>query len=181
MVIQKTINQAFLEIFIGDLSEVEYDAIIIPSNTRLLPSGELRCAILRVAGPKVQLECNYLINNLGLIPDCTAVVTSGGNLKSKNLIHVVGPKMANKPELNKLMHATWNCLKVADDKGFTSIGIPSISKRVYLFSSKICADYMIPTIVKYMKERNKNIKKIALVLEDQEDYDAFCQRIEELL
>ena len=180
MVFQTTINQTCLEVFIGDLSRVEYDAIIIPSNTRLLPSGKLRCAVLRAAGPKVQLECNYLINNLGLIPACTAVVTSSGNLMSKNIIHVVGPNTANKPEVNKLMHATWNCLKTANEKGYKSIGMPSISKGVYSFSPKICADYMIPTVVKYMKEQNKNLKKIALVLEDQEDYDAFCQRIKEL-
>ena len=78
------------------------------------------------------------------------------------------------------MHATWNCLKTANEKGYKSIGMPSISKGVYSFSPKICADYMIPTVVKYMKEQNKNLKKIALVLEDQEDYDAFCQRIKEL-
>ncbi|MFX1275782.1 MAG: macro domain-containing protein [Promethearchaeota archaeon] len=179
MALQKTINNTNVEVFIGSLTEVEYDAIIIPSNTRLLPSGELRCAVLRAAGPKVQHECNFLINHIGLIPDCTAVVTSGGNLKSKNIIHVVGPKMASKPEVNKLMHATWNCLKVADEKGFKSVGISSLSKRVYLFTPKICAEFMIPTINKFVREQNNNIEKIAMVLEDQEDYDTFSKKFEE--
>ena len=154
---QLMVNNSILEIFIGDLTNVEYDAVVKPTNSRLLPSGELRCKVLRAAGAKVQVKCNYLINELGLVPDCTAVVTSGGNLNVNNIIHVSGPKMAQKPEVKKLMHATWNSIKLADEREFNSIGVPSISKRVYLFTPKICADIMVKTINKYLTENNKNL------------------------
>ena len=180
MSFQKIINKATIEVYIGDITEAESDAIIIPSNTRLLPSGELRCKVLRAAGAKVQVECNYLINELGLVPDCTAVVTSGGNLKVNHIIHVSGPKMAQQPEVKKLMHATWNCIKLADEKGIKTVGIPSISKRVYLFTPELCADIMIKTINKYVTENNKNLEKIALILEDNEDYDAFSKKLKEI-
>ena len=159
---------------------MDHDAIILPSNTRLLPSGELRCRVLKMAGSSVQVECNYLINEIGLVPDATAVMTSGGNLKVKKIIHISGPKMANKPEVKKLMHATWNSVKLADEKGLKTVAIPSISKRVYLFTPKICADIMIPTVNKFVLEQNKNLEKITIVLEDQEDFDEFTKKLEEI-
>ena len=58
---QITIKNAVIEVFIGDLINVEYDAVVIPTNSRLLPSGTLRCKILKEAGHSVQLECNNIV------------------------------------------------------------------------------------------------------------------------
>ena len=57
---QITINNAVIEIFVGDLFNAQYDAIVIPTNSRLLPSGTLRCKVLKEAGHTVQVECNQL-------------------------------------------------------------------------------------------------------------------------
>jgi O-acetyl-ADP-ribose deacetylase (regulator of RNase III) len=177
---QKTLKNTVIEISVGDITQVEHDVIIIPTNTRLLPSGKVRCDVLRSAGAKVQLECNWLINQIGQVPTTQAVMTSGGNLKAQKIIHVVGPKIAQKLETKKLMHATWNSLKLADEKGFTSVGIPSISKGTHGFTPKICSDIMIPTINKFILEFNQNIKKISIILEDEEDFQAFKMKLEEL-
>jgi hypothetical protein len=60
-----TINNAVVEIFVNDdYINVEYDAMVVPTNSRLLPSGDLRCYVLREAGAKVQVECNKIINRL---------------------------------------------------------------------------------------------------------------------
>ena len=177
---QKTLNNTVVELSIGNLVDVETDVIIIPTNTRLLPSGSVRCDVLRGAGAKVQLECNWLINQIGHVPDTQAVMTSGGNLKAQKIIHVVGPKLAQKLESKKLMHATWNSLKLADEKGFTSAGIPSLSKGTYGFTPNICADVMLPTIKKFILEQNKNLKKIEIILEDEGDYQVFSKKLEEI-
>jgi len=179
-IFQKTINNAVVQLYIGNLIDVELDVVVIPTNTRLLPSGKVRCDVLRGAGAKVQLECNWLINQIGHVPDTQAVMTSGGNLKVQKIIHVVGPKIAQKLETKKLMHATWNSLKLADEKGFASVAIPSISKGTYGFTPNICADIMLPTIKKFLLEQNKNLKKIDLVLEDEEDYQVFTNKLEEI-
>ena len=177
---QKTINNTVVELYIGNLVDVETDVIIIPTNTRLLPSGSVRCDVLRGAGSKVQLECNWLINQIGHVPVSQAVMTSGGNLKAQKIIHVVGPKIAQNLETKKLMHATWNSLKVADEKGFTSVATPSLSKGTYGFTPKICAEVMIPTIKKFLLEQNKNLKKIEILLEDEEDFKVFSEKLDEI-
>ena len=85
---QLTIKNTIVELFIGDLIKAEYDAIAIPTNSRLLPSGELRCKILREAGSNVQVECNKIIQTISNVSSGNAIMTSGGNLESKYIIHV---------------------------------------------------------------------------------------------
>ncbi|MFX0076911.1 MAG: hypothetical protein ACFE96_15810, partial [Candidatus Hermodarchaeota archaeon] len=59
-----TVNNAVIEIFVGDLVSAHYDAITIPTNSRLLPSGTLRCRVLKEAGHKIQVECNQIISKI---------------------------------------------------------------------------------------------------------------------
>lgn len=84
---QIQIKNTVIEIFVGEYINTEYDAIVIPTNSRLLPSGKLRCEVLRSAGSKVQVECNCIINKLSIINVGHAVMTSAGNLNAKYLIH----------------------------------------------------------------------------------------------
>ena len=84
---QITLNNTVIEIFVGDLISSQHDALVIPTNSRLLPSGQLRCKVLREAGSQVQVECNKIINKMTTIPIGSSIITSAGNLKSKYLIH----------------------------------------------------------------------------------------------
>lgn len=168
-----TFNNTILEILINNIVESDLDAIVIPANSRLLPSGALRCSVLRKAGSEVQLECNRIINKIGVVNVGNAVMTSGGKLKSKYLIHVVGPKMGRGKEGRKLMMTTWNALKLADEKKLNSIIFPPISIEMIGFSAKICADIMLPTARKYIKEKNKNLRNITFCLGDLPDYKDF--------
>ena len=166
---QITIKNATLEIYVDELQNAKCDAIVIPSNSRLLPSGTLRCKVLKNAGVKVQIECNQIINKVSTIPVGGAIITSGGKLSSKNIIHANNSSRDNK----SLMRATWNSLKLADKKGFKEIVFSPISKDLQGFSTKVCANIMIPTIKKYILEHNKNIKKIFVCLETLPDYKEF--------
>ncbi len=177
---QKTFNNTIIDVSVDDISEKECDAIIIPSNSRLLPAGELRCQVLRAAGAKVQVECNTIINKKGQIPDGEAIITSAGALKTKSIIHVVGPKMARRPETKKLMHATWNGLKKADENKLKTVAITSISNRVYLFTPKICSNIMVPTIIKFVLELNEHLTNIHVIMENEKELQAFSDKLEEI-
>ncbi len=169
----RTFNGAILEIFIGDYINTEYDTMVIPTNSRLLPSGNLRCHVLRNAGSKVQVECNQIINKLATLSVGKAVMTSGGNLNVKYIIHVVAPKLGMGHEGKKLAIATWNSLKLADEAGLITVLFPPISNEMRGFNAKICADVMIPTIKKYLMEKNQNIVNVSICLENLPDYKNF--------
>ena len=167
------VNNTIIEILVNEIRNLKYDAIVIPSNSRLLPSGELRCEILRKAGAKVQQECNRIINKLGVIGVGTAVMTSGGNLKSKQIIHTTGPKIGQGKEGKKIMLCTWNSLTLADNAGLKSIVFNPISIENVGFNAKICAEVMIPTIKKYILEKNKNLKHVIIALSGLPEYKDF--------
>jgi O-acetyl-ADP-ribose deacetylase (regulator of RNase III) len=169
---QLTINNSIIQIFVGDLTNTEYDGIVIPTNSRLLPSGELRCKVLRKAGSTVQVECNRIINKILKVAVGNAVITSGGNL-TKYIIHTHGPKLGQGNEGKKLILSTWNSLKVADETELTSIVMPPISKNMLGFTAKLCAEVMLPTIKKYMLEKNQNLKNVSICLETLPDYKEF--------
>jgi len=175
-----TFKDTEIEILIEDLVNLNHDAIIIPTNSRLLPSGDLRCNLLKKAGATVQIECNKLINKITMLPVGNSVITSGGNLNSKYIIHAVGPKFGQGHEAEKLILATWNCLKLADKKGLKSIAFPPISRDMFGFNAKFCAKVMLPTIKKYVLEKNNHLKKISICLENLPDYKEFENSLNDL-
>jgi O-acetyl-ADP-ribose deacetylase (regulator of RNase III) len=73
----------------------------------------------------------------------------------------------------KLMLATWNSLILADNEGLNSIAFPPMSIEVIGFNAKICADIMIPTIQKYILEKNENLRNVSICLETLPDYKDF--------
>ena len=163
---QICINNSIIELFVGELIRASYDAIVLNSNSRLLPSGDLRCKTLREAGSVVQVECNKIMLELSQIPLGGAVITSGGNLPSKHIIHCRAGHNAK-----NLMHATWNSLKVADKNKFVSLLFPPLL-RDYLSTTK-CANIMLTTIQKYILEKNRYLRNISICLETLPDYKDF--------
>ena len=165
---QLTINNAVIEIYVGDLINAQYDAIVIPTNSRLLPSGTLRCKVIKEAGHTIQVECNQIISKISSIPIGGVVITSGGNLIANFIFHLRAGH-----DQKKLMLAIWNSLVLADKEGLSSIAFPPISIDVLGFNAKICAGIMIPTIQKYLLEKNKNLKNVSVCLETLPAYKEF--------
>jgi O-acetyl-ADP-ribose deacetylase (regulator of RNase III) len=163
-----TINNTAIELFIGDLTQTEYDAIVIPTNSRLLPSGTLRCKMMREAGSKVQIECNVIVQKVSNIPIGSAVITSAGNLRSRFLIHARAGH-----DGKKLMLAIWNSLKVADKHNIKSLAFPPLLKETTGFTVKKSSQIMLPTIKKYLMEGESKINRIIICLETLPDYKVF--------
>lgn len=175
-----SINNSILEILVGDITNAEYEAIVIPTNSRLLPSGKLRCRVLQKAGSQVQVECNRLINKIINIPIGNAVITSGGNI-TKYLIHIHGPRLGQGNEAKKLMLATWNSIKLADETNILSVILPPISKETLGFNAKTEAEIMLPTIKKYLIEKNENLLNVSICLDTLPDYKAFENVLDSLV
>jgi len=109
-----------------------------------------------------------IISEISNVPIGDAIITSGGNLSAKFIIHVRAGH-----DQKKLMVAIWNSLRLADKKGIRSIAYPPISKEVIGFNAKICASIFIPTIKKFVLERNNNLGNISVCLESLPDYKDF--------
>ena len=109
-----------------------------------------------------------------------AVITSGGNLKAKYVIHAVGPRMGEGNEDEKLKNATLNSLKVADEHKLKSISFPAISTGVFGFPIQRCAEIMLKTTIAYLKDSpavclagQTSLEKVVFCLFGRDSYQVF--------
>ena len=119
------INQGLIALVEGDITEEETDAIVNAANSRLSGGAGVDGAIHRAGGPSIMAECR----KIGGCPTGQAVITTGGNLKAKQVIHTVGPvyQGGTKGEAELLRSAYLSSLKLAAAKGLKSIAFPAIS------------------------------------------------------
>ncbi|MHC4483525.1 MAG: macro domain-containing protein [Planctomycetota bacterium] len=162
------IGNSVLELVEGDITEMQTDAVVNAANAQLILGGGVAGAIRRKGGPTIQQECD----KIGGTFVGGAVITTGGNLKAKYVIHAVGPRMGEDDEDQKLKNATLNSLKVADENNLKSVSLPAISTGVFGFPIQRCAEIMLKTTVDYLKGQT-GLEKVVFCLFGQDAYQVF--------
>jgi Macro domain. len=161
----------------GDITLQDTDAIVNAANSSLLGGGGVDGAIHKAAGPALDEECR----RIGYCPTGQAVITTGGNLKAKYVIHTVGPiwhgGTRNEPEL--LASCYRNSLKLAEEKDIKTIAFPSISTGAYGYPIEQAAHIAVKTVSDYLKTSN-TIKEVRFVLFSKRDYDVYVEAYKEL-
>lgn len=160
----------------GDITEQTTDAIVNAANSSLLGGGGVDGAIHRKGGPEVLEACREIRKNTypdGLPAGC-AVSTTAGRLRSKWVIHTVGPVWhgGSRGEDSLLQSAYISCLKEAVRLGCRSISFPAVSTGVYGFPSERAAALVSTAIKNFLRETNSPIT-IYLVFYSKSDYDIF--------
>jgi O-acetyl-ADP-ribose deacetylase (regulator of RNase III) len=169
------VHQSEIELVQGDITESDTDAIVNAANSQLILGAGVAGAIRTKGGPSIQEECNAI----GHCPVGGAVITSGGNLNARHVIHAVGPRQGEGDEEEKLKNATLNSLKVADQNHLKSITFPAISTGIYGFSTDACARIMLTTTKEYLTGTTK-IERIVFALFDEKSFNAFKERANKL-
>ena len=158
-----TIGTALLELVEGDITQQTVDVIVNAANTTLLGGGGVDGAIHRAGGPTILEECR----KVGGCPTGEAVITTGGNLPAKRVIHTVGPVWRDgshrEPEL--LRNAYNNSLIQAERHKLSSIAFPSISTGAYRFPLDKASRIALSTVIDYLKGTT-TIKAVRFVLFD---------------
>jgi O-acetyl-ADP-ribose deacetylase (regulator of RNase III) len=167
------IGHHVLELLDGDITEMDTDAIVNAANAQLVLGGGVAGAIRRKGGPKIQAECH----KIGGTFVGGAVITTGGNLKAKHVIHAVGPRMGEGDEDRKLKNATLNSLKLADENHLKSISFPAISAGIFGFPIERCADIMLKTTIEYLRGQT-GLERVVFCLFGRDSYDVFASRLE---
>ncbi|HPB31071.1 MAG TPA: macro domain-containing protein [Candidatus Sumerlaeota bacterium] len=140
------INNTILRLIEGDITTQDTDAIVNAANAALQLGGGVAGAIRRAGGPAIQEECD----RIGRTYVGGAVITTGGRLKARHVIHAAGPRMGEGDEDRKLEDATRNSLLRADENGLSSITFPAISTGIFGYPMDRCARIMLRTVNAYL-------------------------------
>lgn len=169
------INRTDLEILQGDLTEMDTDAIVNAANAQLVLGGGVAGAIRTKGGPSIQEECN----RIGGTHVGGAVITGGGALKARHVIHAVGPRMGEGDEDRKLRDATFNSLRLADEKGLNSIAFPAISTGIFGFPMDRCARIMLETTKDYLRG-DTGLQRVVFCLFGDEAFRTFVETLQRM-
>ena len=155
----------------GDITELDVDAIVNAANSSLLGGGGVDGAIHRAGGPQILEECKVIRARQGKCKTGEAVITSGGRLKAKYVIHTVGPVWnGGKNGEDELLSAAYrNSLLLATQCNVSAIAFPNISTGVYGFPKGRAAEVATHTVRTFL-ERDTKIKRLIFCCFDEENF-----------
>ncbi|MDO9098858.1 MAG: O-acetyl-ADP-ribose deacetylase [Candidatus Methanoperedens sp.] len=167
----------------GDITEQETDAIVNAANPGLMGGGGVDGAIHRKGGTEILEECKIIRKEsyTGGLPTGKAVMTNGGKLKAKKVIHTVGPIWhgGDKGEQELLSQAYINCLALALDSGVKTISFPSISTGAYGYPVEKASRVAVRAVVEFL-EKNKGIEEVRFVLHSMHDLRTYEEAFTEI-
>jgi|WetSurMetagenome_2_1015567.scaffolds.fasta_scaffold270877_2 O-acetyl-ADP-ribose deacetylase len=178
------ISKTKIQLVKGDLTEMDTDVIVNAANSSLLGGGGVDGAIHRKGGQQILAECKRIRETEwpdGL-PTGKAVITSGGRLKAKWVIHTVGPiwNGGNRGEAKLLRDAYWNSLELAVAKGLDSVAFPSISTGAYGYPIEEARGVALRAVKEFLTLRG-GLRLVVFVLFSERDLAVYRRLAAEVL
>ena len=152
------------------------DAIVNAANSSLMGGGGVDGAIHAAGGPQILEKCRKIRQTIypdGL-PTGKAVITSGGNLPARYVIHTVGPIYGSESgkEAQLLANACINSLKLAAERHLRTIAFPSISTGVYSYPKAEAAHVSSAAISEFLAN-DSSVEQVRLVFFKHSDAEIF--------
>jgi O-acetyl-ADP-ribose deacetylase (regulator of RNase III) len=161
---------------VGDITKEEVDAIVNAANSSLLGGGGVDGAIHRAGGAQILAECKEIRATLypkGL-PTGKAIITSGGDLTARFVIHTVGPIFGNDPENEAQLLADCykNSLILAVEHNLKTIAFPAISTGIYGYPKDQAAGIASRTVKNFL-ETDRHLDEARFVFFSEADAQKF--------
>lgn len=144
--------------------------------------GGVDGAIHRAGGPAILEECKQIVARQGRLPSGRAVITTGGNLKAKYVIHTVGPIWhgGNSREAELLASAYRESLNLTAERNLRSVSFPSISTGAYGYPVGEAARVALGAVVSFLKEQPTSIKEVVFALFDSGTFNSYASALAEV-
>jgi O-acetyl-ADP-ribose deacetylase len=155
--------------FVGptDITQEVTDAIVNAANSFLLGGGGVDGAIHRAGGAAILAECRQIVSKIGRLPAGNAVVTTGGRLAVKHVIHTVGPIYhgGDHGEAAELARCHRECIRLADELALTSLSFPAISTGAFGYPAPEAASIAVSSTVEALASA-QYVSRVRFVLFD---------------
>jgi O-acetyl-ADP-ribose deacetylase (regulator of RNase III) len=165
-------------VLVADITAQNVDAIVNAANSTLLGGGGVDGAIHRKGGPQILAECKEIRRTRypdGL-PTGEVVLTTGGLLAARHVIHTVGPirRAGREPDAPMLAACYRNSLALAAEQGFRSIAFPAISTGVYHYPRHLAAS-VVSEAIESALAAGSLVKEVLLVFYQPDDARVFLE------
>ncbi|XP_061566313.1 protein mono-ADP-ribosyltransferase PARP14-like isoform X2 [Cololabis saira] len=149
----------------GDITKQYADALVNAANENLDHGGGVAAALSKAGGPEVQKESKDIVKQNGKIPTGDVVVTTGGNLKCKKLLHAVGPLggRSGGREGVLLEKTIKNALTLAETMEFKSIALPCVSSGLFGVPVAVCSEAIVTAIKEFGSRGGRSLSRIILI------------------
>ena len=179
---EKTISGRVIELVLGDITRQRVDAIVNAANSTLLGGGGVDGAIHRAGGPLILEECRAIRAVRGECPPGEAVLTGGGGLPARYIIHAVGPvwRGGDRGEPELLASCYRNALRIAAEVGFQTVAFPSISTGIYGYPVSLAATKAVTTVASFLSSEPMAPSRVRFVLFDAMTFATYAGALDEL-
>lgn len=165
----------------ADITKETTDAIVNAANSSLLGGGGVDGAIHRAGGPSILRECQRIVGQIGRLEEGRAVLTTGGRLPAKYVIHTVGPVYSGgrRNHANTLASCYSESIRIADEHGIRSLSFPSISTGAFGYPIDEAAPIAVSTVMRQLAGTT-DLSLVRFVLFDRFTLNAYTQAAEGL-
>jgi O-acetyl-ADP-ribose deacetylase (regulator of RNase III) len=185
LLVQETSRKTFLDglvsVLVGDITAQNVDAIVNAANSSLLGGGGVDGAIHRKGGPEILAECRLIRKNLYALglPTGEAVLTGGGKLPARHVIHTVGPiyGASKGRDAELLANCYRRSLALCAQHNLTSVAFPAISTGVYGYPREAAAK-VSSRVIKEVLPGCPALKDVRLVFFSEDDFNIFLENHE---
>ena len=163
----------------GDITRVAFDAIVNAANSSLLGGGGVDGAIHRAGGPKILEECMAIRARQGGCATGEAVITTGGNMPARFVIHTVGPVYRENDEKMPVLlgNCYRNALRLAVERGLKTVAFPNISTGVYGYPKEEACAVAVQAVQTFIAEHPDVLEEVRFVCFDEENYDLYRKKL----
>ena len=178
MATEKMIKDTKLLLAQGDITQAPVEAIVNAANSRLAGGGGVDGAIHRAGGPQIMAECR----RIGHCPTGEAVITSGGNLKAKRVIHTVGPIYHGRPEDPRLLASAYRkSLDLAAQYKLRTVAFPSLSTGAYGYPLDKAAPVALRALKEGIETHAQAFDQVSMVLFGDDAFQAYAAALDRLV
>jgi O-acetyl-ADP-ribose deacetylase len=163
----------------ADITRESTDAIVNAANSTLLGGGGVDGAIHHAGGPAILAACRTIVDQIGRLPPGQAVITPGGNLRARYVIHTVGPvfRGGEQGEAQMLASCYRESMKLAHSYSLNSVAFPSISTGAFGYPLNLAADVAIKSLTEALSQAT-TVNEVRFVLFDHGTLRAYVSAAE---
>jgi O-acetyl-ADP-ribose deacetylase (regulator of RNase III) len=169
------VKQGTIRLEMGDITELPVEGIVYYARPDLVLGSGFGGVISAKGGPRIQEE----LKKAGKANVTEVVLTSGGDLKAKYILHAVGPRFQEEELEEKLRRTMDNVLRKAEESGIQSLAFPAMGAGFYGVPLEVCARETLEAAKKHL-EALPGRREVVFCLRDSYEYKKFLEHLQRI-